>query len=169
MALTEELRAGSRIPVTIEQILNDTLVVTLTYQERSYTGILLDSTKKSGLFCLPDITVNSNDRHPSRQEFANQEIANQEPDCKLPFPLLQQAEDENGLPEQDVSDPSPVPLLAGQVSYPSYFEGAPFPQPLWVRHSYRQWIPQPPPRPIKHKKRRTREPGRLTVHMIAKG
>ncbi|XP_041921850.1 PWWP domain-containing protein 2B isoform X1 [Alosa sapidissima] len=163
MALTEELRAGSRIPVTIEQILNDTLVVTLTYQERSYTGILLDSTKKSGLFCLPDITVNSNDRHPSRQEFEN---ANQEPDCKLPFPLLQQAEDENGLPEQDVSDPSPVPLLAGQVSYPSYFEGAPFPQPLWVRHSYRQWIPQPPPRPIKHKKRRTREPGRLTASTI---
>lgn len=46
MALAEELRAGSRMPVTIEQILNDTLVVTLTCQERSYTGILLDCTKK---------------------------------------------------------------------------------------------------------------------------
>lgn len=45
-AAAEELRAGSRIPVTIEQIVNDTLVVTLTYQDRNYTGILLDCNKK---------------------------------------------------------------------------------------------------------------------------
>lgn len=45
-AAAEELRAGSRIPVTIEQIVNDTLVVTLTYRDRSYTGILLDCNKK---------------------------------------------------------------------------------------------------------------------------
>lgn len=45
-AVAEELRAGSRVPVTIDHMLNDTLVVTLTYQERNYTGILLDSNKK---------------------------------------------------------------------------------------------------------------------------
>lgn len=45
-AADEELRAGSRVPVTIDQVVNDTLVVTLTYRERSYTGILLDSNKK---------------------------------------------------------------------------------------------------------------------------
>ena len=45
-AAAEELRAGSRIPVIIDQIVNDTLVVTLSYRERSYTGILLDSNKK---------------------------------------------------------------------------------------------------------------------------
>lgn len=45
-AVAEELRAGSQIPVTIDQIVNDTLVVTLTYQERSYMGILLDCNKK---------------------------------------------------------------------------------------------------------------------------
>lgn len=45
-AVAEELRAGSRIPVTVDQIVNDTLVVTLTYRERSYTGILLDCSRK---------------------------------------------------------------------------------------------------------------------------
>lgn len=45
-AIAEELRAGSRIPVTVDQIVNDTLVVTLTYRERSYTGILLDCSRK---------------------------------------------------------------------------------------------------------------------------
>lgn len=45
-AVAEELRAGSRVPVTIDQIVNDTLVVTLTYRERIYTGILLDCNKK---------------------------------------------------------------------------------------------------------------------------
>lgn len=45
-AVAEELRAGSRVPVTIDQMVNDTLVVTLTYRERSYTGILLDCNKK---------------------------------------------------------------------------------------------------------------------------
>ena len=107
--------------------------------------------------------MNSDNPPLSRQEF---EVPNCAPDCKLPPLLLPQPKDENSLPEPDVPDAAPVPVPAGQVSYPPYFEGAPFPQPLWVRHSYRQWIPQPPPRPIKHKKRRTREPGRLTVSTI---
>jgi len=45
-AVPEELQAGSRIPVTVEQIVNDTLVVTLVYREKSYTGILLDCSRK---------------------------------------------------------------------------------------------------------------------------
>jgi len=45
-AVAEELRAGSRVPVTVDHVINDTLVVTLTFRERSYTGILLDSDKK---------------------------------------------------------------------------------------------------------------------------
>lgn len=45
-AAAEELQAGSRVSVTIDQMVNDTLVVTLVYRERSYTGILLDCKKK---------------------------------------------------------------------------------------------------------------------------
>lgn len=45
-AAAEELRAGSRLPVTVDQVVNDTLVVTLTYRDTCYTGILLDCSKK---------------------------------------------------------------------------------------------------------------------------
>ena len=88
-----------------------------------------------------------------------------------PIEALHIPKDENTLPEDDAASipapcPVPTPVLAGQTPYPPYFEGAPFPQPLWVRHSYSQWVPQPPPRSIKRKKRRTREPGRMTMSTI---
>ncbi|XP_008058414.1 PWWP domain-containing protein 2B [Carlito syrichta] len=62
------------------------------------------------------------------------------------------------------------PLPAGsQPSFPPYFEGAPFPHPLWLRSTYKQWVPQPPPRPIKRTRRRlsrNRDPGRLILSTI---
>ncbi|KAM6956801.1 PWWP domain-containing protein 2B [Aplochiton taeniatus] len=167
-AAAEELRAGSRLPVTIDQIINDTLVVTLIFREKSYTGILLDCNKKSGLFCLPDVTSKMVE-FPVKPAYEITEVLSEEP---VPHPLSQAShrpKDENTLPEDDLpSAPAPVPttMPAGLAPYPPYFEGAPFPKPLWVRHSYSQWVPQPPPRPIKRKKRRTREPGRMTISTI---
>ncbi|KAI5107894.1 PWWP domain-containing protein 2B, partial [Silurus meridionalis] len=162
-AAAEELRAGSRIPVTIEQILNDTLVVTLTYRERSYTGILLDCNKKTGLFCLPDVVGKSEESLISRQE---SDVQNEEPCSKPPFQSAPRPKDENTEPDKPPVVPLPIPVQPGQPTYPPYFEGAPFPQPMWVRHTYSQWVPQPPPRPIKRKKRRSREPGRMTISTI---
>ncbi|XP_028279697.1 PWWP domain-containing protein 2B isoform X2 [Parambassis ranga] len=170
-AVTEELRAGSRVPVTIDQIVNDTLVVTLTYRERSYTGILLDCNKKTGLFCLPEFTSNLGDCPISKPACEIPQVLSEEPVSKSPSQALHRPKDENTLPESSVPAapppcPVPTPVPAGQTPYPPYFEGAPFPQPLWVRHTYSQWVPQPPPRPIKRKKRRTREPGRMTMSTI---
>ncbi|XP_007248565.2 PWWP domain-containing protein 2B [Astyanax mexicanus] len=162
-AVAEELRAGSRIPVTIEQIVNDTLVVTLTYRERNYTGILLECSKKTGLFCLPDVVGKTEEPFTSKQEC---EVLNEEPCSKPPIQPAQRPKDENTEPEKTPCAPIPVPVLPGQTTYPPYFEGAPFPQPMWVRHTYNQWVPQPPPRPIKRKKRRSREPGRMTMSTI---
>ena len=59
-----------------------------------------------------------------------------------------------GPPEPEGGDgppqpPPPLvpPLTAGSLPpFPPYFEGAPFPPPLWLRNTYRQWVPQPPPR-----------------------
>ncbi|KAI1894581.1 hypothetical protein AGOR_G00117250 [Albula goreensis] len=165
-AAAEELRAGSRIPVIIDQIVNDTLVVTLSYRERSYTGILLDSNRKTGLFCLPDVVTKQEESPAPRPCSAT-------PDSECSSKPSSQMElrprDENTLPEEVPTyspAPVPTPVPAGQVPYPPYFEGAPFPQPLWVRHSYGQWVPQPPPRTIKRKKRRSREPGRMTMSTI---
>ncbi|KAG7462744.1 hypothetical protein MATL_G00188010 [Megalops atlanticus] len=165
-AAAEELRAGSRIPVIIDQIVNDTLVVTLSYRERSYTGILLDSNKKTGLFCLPDV-VTKQEESPTLRPSCD--VPDPEPCSKPPSQPEQRPRDENTLPEKGPPfspGPVPTPVPAGQAPYPPYFEGAPFPQPLWVRHSYGQWVPQPPPRTIKRKKRRSREPGRMTISTI---
>ncbi|XP_056616028.1 PWWP domain-containing protein 2B isoform X2 [Triplophysa dalaica] len=164
-AASEELRAGSRIPVTVDQIVNDTLLVTLTYRERSYTGILLDCQKKTGLFCLPDVIGKSEENLVLRPDC---EVSCEEPSAEPFGQLTQQPKDENTEPEAAPATPVPVPipLQPGQPTYPPYFEGAPFPQPMWVRHTYNQWVPQPPPRPIKRKKRRGREPGRMTMSTI---
>lgn len=99
------------------------------------------------------------------------EAPSEQPVPKSPSQASHRPKDENALPEDGVPAaplpcPLPTPVPAGQTPYPPYFEGAPFPQPLWVRHSYSQWVPQPPPRPIKRKKRRTREPGRMTMSTI---
>ncbi|XP_028844322.1 PWWP domain-containing protein 2B [Denticeps clupeoides] len=164
-AAAEELRAGSRIPVTVEQIVNDTLVVTFAYRERTYTGILLDCSRKTGLFCLPDVVGNSEDPPITKQEC---EVLCGERCSKSPGHPASRQKDENSVPESDTPTPVPVPVTvpAGQAPYPPYFEGAPFPQPIWVRHSYSQWVPQPPPRLIKRKKRRSREAGRMTISTI---
>ncbi|XP_055025389.2 PWWP domain-containing protein 2B isoform X1 [Misgurnus anguillicaudatus] len=179
-AVAEELQAGSRIPVTVDQIVNDTLVVTLTYREKSYTGILLDCKKNqkaehqeaiirpgcshgTGLFCLPDVIGKSEESLVLRPDC---EVSNEEHRSKTPNELAEQPKDENTEPETTPPVPVPIPVQPGQPTYPPYFEGAPFPQPVWVRHTYNQWVPQPPPRPIKRKKRRGREAGRMTMSTI---
>ncbi|XP_052007174.1 PWWP domain-containing protein 2B-like [Xyrauchen texanus] len=162
-AVAEELQAGSRIPVTVDQILNDTLVVTLTYRERNYTGILLDCDRKTGLFCLPDVVGKSDESLVLRPDC---EVSSEEPSLKPPSQPTPRPKDENTEPETAPPAPVPIPVQPGQPTYPPYFEGAPFPHPMWVRHTYNQWVPQPPPRPIKRKKRRGREPGRMTMSTI---
>ncbi|TNN64597.1 PWWP domain-containing protein 2B [Liparis tanakae] len=157
-AVAEELRAGSRIPVTIDQIVNDTLVVTLTYRERSYTGILLDCNKK-----IHSQTCGLPDTHAGVSRSAR---SSESPSRVSHGPKDENALPESGAPPAPPSCPVPTPVPAGETPYPPYFEGAPFPPPLWVRHSYSQWVPQPPPRPIKRKRRRTREPGRMTMSTI---
>ncbi|XP_071248946.1 PWWP domain-containing protein 2B-like isoform X1 [Salvelinus alpinus] len=171
-AVADELRAGSQIPVTIDQIVNDTLVVTLTYQERSYMGILLDCNKKTGLFCLPDVTAKPVKCPAFKPGCEIPDVPTEETATKPPSQASHhRPKDENTLPENDppgahLPAPLPTPVPAGQAPYPPYFEGAPFPPPIWVRHSYGQWVPQPPPRTIKRKKRRTREPGQMTMSTI---
>lgn len=41
-------RVGAWVPVLVEQMVNDTLVVTLSCGERRFTGVLLDCSKRCG-------------------------------------------------------------------------------------------------------------------------
>ncbi|XP_031805260.1 PWWP domain-containing protein 2B [Sarcophilus harrisii] len=162
-----ELRVGCRLPVRVEQIVNvDTLVVSLSCGERSFTGILLDCTKKSGLLGLP-LSLPKRDAPPS--DSCSRQDPQEEKGAALPPPPPQ----EKPPAAADGPEPAPPPvppLPAGSAPpFPPYFEGAPFPHPLWLRQTYSQWVPQPPPRTIKRTKRRlsrNRDPGRLIMSTI---
>uniref|UniRef100_G3NED7 PWWP domain containing 2B n=1 Tax=Gasterosteus aculeatus aculeatus TaxID=481459 RepID=G3NED7_GASAC len=122
---------------------------------------------RTGLFCLPEFAAKRGDctiSTPVCQEVP--EVLSEEPVSKSPCQSSHRPKDENTIPESPLPCPIPTPVPAGETPYPPYFEGAPFPPPLWVRRSYSQWVPQPPPRPIKRKKRRAREPGRMTISTI---
>ncbi|KAM5141148.1 PWWP domain-containing protein 2B [Mantella aurantiaca] len=159
------LRVGSLVPVLVEQMVNDTLLVTLSCGETSYSGILLDCTKRSGLFCVPPPSVPKNEGSPNGS-------CNSIPtDANFSHPLSETPVQDTGLPVKSNTDQVPplLPPPGTAPSYPPYFEGAPFPPPLWIRHSYNQWVPQPPPRSIKRTKRRmsrNRDPGRLIMSTI---
>ncbi|XP_039108343.1 PWWP domain-containing protein 2B isoform X3 [Hyaena hyaena] len=160
-----EPRAGCRLPVRVEQVVNGALLVTVSCGERSFAGILLDCTKKSGLFGLPlsaplpqpeDPPVNGcHGPAPAEQDAEAMQLGTVPP----PPPNGDQA------PETAGPKPPPPPV----PPFPPYFEGAPFPPPLWLRSTYRQWVPQPPPRTVKRTRRRlsrNRDPGRLALSPI---
>ncbi|XP_073451771.1 PWWP domain-containing protein 2B [Aquarana catesbeiana] len=161
----QELRVGSLVPVVVEQMVNDTLLVTLSCGEKSYSGILLDCRKKSGLFCMPPPSA------PKNEDSPNSSCNSIPTDANFSHPLSETPVQDTGLPVKSNTDQAPplLPPPGTAPSYPPYFEGAPFPPPLWIRHSYNQWVPQPPPRSIKRTKRRmsrNRDPGRLIMSTI---
>ncbi len=106
--------------------------------------------RRTGLFCLPDVVGKSEESLILRPDC---EVSSEEASSKPVSPPTPRPKDENTEPEMAPPPaPVPIPVQPGQPIYPPYFEGAPFPQPMWVRHTYNQWVPQPPPRLIKRKK-----------------
>ncbi|XP_072596605.1 PWWP domain-containing protein 2B [Vulpes vulpes] len=160
-----EPRAGCRLPARVEQVAPGALLVTASCGGRRFAGVLLDCTRKSGLFGLPllaplpqpeDPPVNGcHDPAPSEQDGEAMQLGTGPP----PPPC--------GDRPPETTGPEPPPPLV--PPFPPYFEGAPFPPPLWLRSTYRQWVPQPPPRTIKRTRRRlsrNRDPGRLALSPI---
>ncbi|KAM9618414.1 PWWP domain-containing protein 2B [Trichechus inunguis] len=163
-----EPRAGCRLPVLVELVAPGALVVTWSCGERRFTGILLDCTHRSGLLGLPPPTPLPKAQDPPAS--SHHGWAPEEEDRKVT-----QLETDPPPPHSGDGPPKlPPPLVppppAGSLPpYPPYFEGAPFPQPLWLRHTYGQWVPQPPPRAIKRTRRRlsrNQAPGRLILSTI---
>ncbi|XP_063289627.1 PWWP domain-containing protein 2B [Pelobates fuscus] len=162
----QELRVGSSVPVLVEQVVNDTLVVSLSCGNRTYSGILLDCTKKSGLFCVPPTLFPKYDDPPTNG--TSNDISE---DANTTHPMSGMPLQNVDLPMASNTDQVPplIPPPGTTPCYPPYFEGAPLPPPLWLRNSYNQWVPQPPPRTIKRTRRRmsrNRDSGRLIMSTI---
>ncbi|XP_040842317.1 PWWP domain-containing protein 2A isoform X2 [Ochotona curzoniae] len=146
-----QLIPGSEVRVTLDHIIEDALVVSFRLGEKLFSGVLMDLSKRFGPHGIP-VTVfpkrEYKDRPEAMQLHSNTFQEGTEIKCEV-----------NGAVP---AGPLPVPAaelsLAGSLwtskPPPLFHEGAPYPPPLFIRDTYNQSIPQPPPRKIKRPKRK---------------
>ncbi|KAM7397379.1 hypothetical protein PAMA_005605 [Pampus argenteus] len=136
----QDLSLGSEISVCLDHVIDDALVVSFRLGEKVFSGVLMDVTRRFGPYGIP-ITVFPRRENRSRPQMSLQLDAIDEP-------LLKQ--------EEVTVSPPPPPHPWTSKPPPLFQEGAPYPPPLFIRDTYNQALPQPPPRKIKRPKRRYR-------------
>ncbi|CAK8689039.1 unnamed protein product [Clavelina lepadiformis] len=115
----QQLKKGDNMVVSIENVFQDCLIVSLIHQNKKFCGALMDTTKRDGPYGIP---------------------------CNP------ETEEEENKMETRHSQDAPKP------SYKT-----PFPQPLLLRKTYKQEVPQPPLRNIFRRIRRSRRKARLNI------
>uniref|UniRef100_A0A2R9A3C4 PWWP domain containing 2A n=1 Tax=Pan paniscus TaxID=9597 RepID=A0A2R9A3C4_PANPA len=146
-----QLIPGSEVRVTLDHIIEDALVVSFRFGEKLFSGVLMDLSKRFGPHGIP-VTV-----------FPKREYKDKPEAMPLQSNTFQEGTEvkceANGAVRDDPS-PVPHPELSLAESLwtskppPLFHEGAPYPPPLFIRDTYNQSIPQPPPRKIKRPKRK---------------
>ncbi|XP_027886178.1 PWWP domain-containing protein 2A [Xiphophorus couchianus] len=131
-----DLSPGAEVRVSLEHVIDDALVVSFRLGEQVFSGVLMDVSKRFGPFGIP-VTV-----FPRRDDR-----------CR-PAASLQMAA-ASDRPRTEL-DEAAAPQPCGPKPPPLFQEGAPYPPPLFIRDTYHQALPQPPPRKIKRPKRRYR-------------
>ncbi|KAI1898422.1 hypothetical protein AGOR_G00072170 [Albula goreensis] len=147
-----QLIPGSEVRVALDHIIDDALVVSFRLGEKIFSGVLMDLSKRFGPYGIP-VTV-----------FPKREYRDKPESMQLKTePLPSQTEkagpqDASDAPPKEPAQTSivPNPALNQWTSKPPplFQEGAPYPPPLFIRDTYSQSIPQPPPRKIKRPKRK---------------
>ncbi|XP_048965147.1 PWWP domain-containing protein 2A isoform X5 [Canis lupus dingo] len=146
-----QLIPGAEVRVTLDHIIEDALVVSFRLGEKLFSGVLMDLSKRFGPHGIP-VTV-----FPKR-EYKDKPEAMQLQSNTFQEGTGVKCEVNGAVPD----DPSPIsppePGLAESLwtskPPPLFHEGAPYPPPLFIRDTYNQSIPQPPPRKIKRPKRK---------------
>ncbi|XP_036404504.1 PWWP domain-containing protein 2A-like [Megalops cyprinoides] len=143
---------GSEVRVSLDHIIDDALVVSFRLGEKIFSGVLMDLSKRFGPYGIP-VTV-----FPKR-EYRDKPESMQLKTEPLPLEVDKGAErDTSDAPPTEPAQPplAPNPALNQWTSKPPplFQEGAPYPPPLFIRDTYSQSIPQPPPRKIKRPKRK---------------
>uniref|UniRef100_A0A8C5MAJ9 PWWP domain-containing protein 2A n=1 Tax=Leptobrachium leishanense TaxID=445787 RepID=A0A8C5MAJ9_9ANUR len=142
------LTLGSQVEVTLDHIIQDALVVSFQHGDRLFSGVLMDLSKRFGPHGIP-VTI-----HPKR-DYQNRPV-----ELVQSFPGETQEKSEesgtvsDGLSHVDSSEPCKIQSVWTSKPPPLFHEGAPYPPPLFIRDTYNQSIPQPPPRKIKRLRKR---------------
>ncbi|XP_061607453.1 solute carrier family 23 member 1 isoform X8 [Phyllopteryx taeniolatus] len=133
------LSLGSEVRVSLDHVIDDALVVSFRVGEKLFSGVLMDVSKRFGPYGIP-ITP-----FPRREDQSRpQRVA-------VPAEAAAPTSPKREVPSEDAP---PCPWTAKPP--PLFQEGAPYPPPLFIRDTYNQALPQPPPRKIKRPKRRYR-------------
>ncbi|XP_066129282.1 PWWP domain-containing protein 2A isoform X2 [Saccopteryx bilineata] len=146
-----QLIPGSEVRVTLDHIIEDALVVSFRLGEKLFSGVLMDLSKRFGPHGIP-VTV-----FPKR-EYKDKPEAMQLHSRTFQEGTEVKCEVNGAVPDDPSPLPPPEPSLAESLwtskPPPLFHEGAPYPPPLFIRDTYNQSIPQPPPRKIKRPKRK---------------
>ncbi|XP_066573182.1 PWWP domain-containing protein 2A [Amia ocellicauda] len=153
-----QLIPGSEVRVCLDHIIDDALVVSFRLGEKTFSGVLMDLSKRFGPYGIP-VTVfpkrNYRDKPESMQLTMEpfQPQAEQGPQDALLAPPQDPASDP-AAPAPPPPPPLPPPSLCTSKPPPLFQEGAPYPPPLFIRDTYNQSLPQPLPRKIRRPKRK---------------
>uniref|UniRef100_A0A8C7XBQ2 PWWP domain containing 2A n=1 Tax=Oryzias sinensis TaxID=183150 RepID=A0A8C7XBQ2_9TELE len=144
LASVLDLSPGSEVRVSLDHVIDDALVVSFRQGEKVFSGVLMDVSKRFGPYGIP-ITV-----FPRRDDCSRAPVfLPPSPNNKDPPAKQEEA--------HDTTPPPPTsPHTLTSKPPPLFQEGAPYPPPLFIRDTYNQALPQPPPRKIKKPKRRYR-------------
>ncbi|XP_010869518.2 PWWP domain-containing protein 2A isoform X2 [Esox lucius] len=150
----DNLIPGSEVRVSLDHIIDDALVVSFRLGEKIFSGVLMDLSKRFGPYGIP-ITVFPKREYKDKPE-SMQLMA--EPLQQDPEKVEQPVQENPDCPIVTAAEPNtdPQPEINQWTSKPPplFQEGAPYPPPLFIRDTYNQSLPQPPPRKIKRPKRR---------------
>uniref|UniRef100_A0A3Q3Q7E6 PWWP domain containing 2A n=1 Tax=Monopterus albus TaxID=43700 RepID=A0A3Q3Q7E6_MONAL len=140
LASVQDLSPGSEVRVSLDHVIDDALVVSFRLGEKVFSGVLMDVSKRFGPYGIP-ITV-----FPRRDDRTRPQVSLQS----------QPVSSDDSSSKQEEVNPTPLSHPWTSKPPPLFQEGAPYPPPLFIRDTYNQALPQPPPRKIKRPKRRYR-------------
>ncbi|KAM4747112.1 PWWP domain-containing protein 2A [Rhinophrynus dorsalis] len=143
-----DLIAGSEVKVTLDHIIQDALVVSFCHGDKIFSGVLMDLSKRFGPHGIP-VTV------LPKREYKNKPVEPIHLESQS-FPEETLLKSENGVVSEENApmQTCEVQSLWTTKPPPLFHEGAPYPPPLFIRDTYNQSIPQPPPRKIKRPKKK---------------
>ncbi|XP_039557177.1 PWWP domain-containing protein 2A isoform X2 [Passer montanus] len=150
---TEEppLLPGSEVRVTLDHIIEDALVVSFRLGEKLFSGVLMDLSKRFGPHGIP-VTIFPKREYKDKPEAMQLQSKPFQEEAQVKCEADAAVPDDSSLTQP--SEPSRAKSLWTSKPPPLFHEGAPYPPPLFIRDTYNQSIPQPPPRKIKRPKRK---------------